>query len=60
MEVHGTLFLLKLLFLLRKISRAEIENTIQEIIQKGFRLDATITLTFLKGIENEEKQQKHA
>ncbi len=56
-EVHGTLFLLKLLFLLKKINKTEIRNTIQKIIQEGFRLDTSIILTFLKDIEIEETER---
>jgi len=57
-EVHGTLFLLKLLFLLKKLNRTEIESVVKEMTNKGFRLDTHIILIFVEDIkiESSEKQ----
>ena len=57
-EIHGMLFLLKLLLLLKKLNRTEIENVVKEMTNKGFRLDAYIILIFVEDIkiESSEKQ----
>jgi len=57
-EIHGTLFLLKLLLLLKKLNRTEIESVVKEMTNKGFRLDAHIILIFVEDIkiESSEKQ----
>jgi len=57
-EVHGTLFLLKLLFLLKKLNRTEVENAIKEMINKGFRLDAHILLIFIEDIKIESYRKR--
>jgi len=57
-EVHGTLFLLKLLLLLKKLDRTEIENVIKEMTNKGFRLDAHIILIFLEDIKVERSEKQ--
>ena len=56
-EIHGTLFLLKLLFLLKKLSRAEVEDVIRDMVNKGFRLSTAVILMFLNDIKLEEKMQ---
>ena len=56
-EIHGTLFLLKLLFLLKKLSGAEVEDVIRDMVNKGFRLSTAVILMFLNDIKLEEKMQ---
>ena len=56
-EIRGTLFLLKLLFLFKKLSRAEVEDVIRDMVNKGFRLSTAVILMFLNDIKLEEKMQ---
>jgi len=55
-RIHGTLFLLKLLLLLRITSIDDLKKYLYQMVKEGFRLSAEVIINFIADLEEEGKE----
>ena len=57
-NIHGTLFLLKLMLILDIVSIIELKEKLEEMIQEGFRIASEVMIKFIKDAENQAKHRQ--